>query len=365
MSGPFAVVKEFLESCLAHAPERSADAAVPGWFAMRTHQGNVRSDNQDRVLMARWRDGGPTAWLLAVADGIGGGNEGAAAAVMALSAFTADMQELSDTSLSARLERAAVCASQTVYERWRGKEGSTLSAVLVRGEQRAWVNVGDSRIYGCDNQGNVALLTQDDSLPLGRGLVQFMGLGKGLVPHVEAISETYHRILMTTDGVHQYVEPLLPSLARTAQHNDSTLVDRMIHLALWCGGEDNATIAVAVLDSPQEASLTACDVWTPGRHHRLVLERVEATKATSSRRGARKSTKPRSTTPKQGKSAATDHLKSEPSKAGNAPTSPPASHATSNPDDSGSRSSKRPDLLVTLEPATPGEDSPTPTQSDS
>lgn len=365
MSGPFAVVKEFLESCLAYAPERSADAAVPGWFAMRTHQGNARSDNQDRVLMARWRDGGQTAWLLAVADGIGGGNEGAAAAVMALSAFTADMQELSDTSISARLERAAVRASQTVYERWRGKEGSTMSAVLVRGEQRAWVNVGDSRIYGLDSQETVAQLTRDDSLPLGRGLVQFMGLGNGLVPHVEAISAPHHRILITTDGVHQYVEPLLPSLAGTAQHNDSALVDRMIHLALWCGGEDNATVAVAILDSPQEASPAACDVWTPGQHHRLVLERVEATKATSSGRGARKSTKPRSTTPKKGKTAAASRLKSQPAKAGTAPTPPPASDATSNRDGSGSRSGKRPDLLVTLEPATPGEDSPTPTQSDS
>ncbi|AFL73514.1 PP2C family protein-serine/threonine phosphatase [Thiocystis violascens] len=254
---------------------------------MRTHQGSVRSDNQDRVLMARWQDGCQTAWVLAVADGIGGGKEGGAAAATALSAFTADVLELSEVSLPKQLERASLRANQTVYERWRGKEGSTLSAVGVRGEQRAWVNVGDSRIYGLNAHGDVSQLTVDDSLPLGRGLVQFIGIGQGLVPHVGLISPTHHLALITTDGVHQYVDPLLSALVRTAQRNSSALVDRMVHLALWCGGEDNATTAVGLLDSSQEGSQAACDVWTPGQHHRLVLGCLDAPNATASVRGCR------------------------------------------------------------------------------
>ncbi|WP_200386715.1 PP2C family protein-serine/threonine phosphatase [Thiocapsa imhoffii] len=365
MSRPFAVVKEFLESCLAHAPDRSADAAIPEWFAMRTHQGNVRSENQDRAVMARWQDDGQTAWVLAVADGIGGGSEGGAAAATALSAFIADLLEFSDVSLPTHVERASRRANQTVHERWRGKEGSTLSAVGVRGEQRAWVNVGDSRIYGIDAQGGVSQLTQDDSLPLGRGLVQFIGIGQGLVPHVGLISPTHHLALITTDGVHQYVDLLLPALARTAQRNSSALVDRMVHIALWCGGEDNATTAVGLLDSSQEGSQAACDVWTPGQHHRLVLGCLDAPNATASVSGSRKSTKPRRTTPKRGNSPAASRSKSEPATVASTTTSPPPSDSEAPPNDPSTHPDKRPDLQVTLEPITPGQDSPSSKQSDS
>lgn len=365
MSRPFAVVKEFLESCLAHPPHRSADAAVPEWFAMRTHQGSVRSDNQDRVLMARWKDGGQTAWVLAVADGIGGGREGGAAAASALSAFTADALEFSDLSLPTQLERASLHANRIVFERWRGKEGSTLSAVGVRGEQRAWVNVGDSRIYGLDAHGNVSQLTSDDSLPLGRGLVQFIGIGQGLVAHVGLISPAHHLALITSDGIHQYVDPLLPALVRTAQRNSSALIDRMVHLALWCGGEDNATAAIGVLESVQEGSQAACDVWTPGQHHRLVLGRLDAQSATASGSGTRKSTKPRRENPKRDKTPAASRSKSEPAKAANTARSHPAADPDAPPNDPNLHPEKRPDLLVTLEQVIPGQDSPSSKQSDS
>ena len=332
---------------------------------MRTHQGSVRSDNQDRVLMARWQDGGQTAWILAVADGIGGGREGAAAAASALSAFTAAMLELSDVSLPTQLARASLRANRTVYERWRGKEGSTLSAVGVRGEQRAWVNMGDSRIYGIDAHGDVSQLTHDDSLPLGRGLVQFIGIGQGLVPHVGVISPTHHLALITTDGVHQYVDPLLPALARTAQRNNSALVDRMVHLALWCGGEDNATTAIGVLDSSQDGSQAACDVWTPGQHHRLVLCPLDVPKETASGSGPRKSTKSRRVTPKRVDTPAAGRSKSEPAMVASTATSHPASDSEAPPNDPSLHPDKRPDLLVTLEPVTLGQDSPSSTQSDS
>ena len=315
--------------------------------------------------MARWQDDGQTAWVLAVADGIGGGSEGGAAAATALSAFIADLLEFSDVSLPSHLERASRRANQTVHERWRGKEGSTLSAVGVRGEQRAWVNVGDSRIYGIDAQGGVSQLTQDDSLPLGRGLVQFIGIGQGLVPHVGGVSPTHHLALITTDGVHQYVDPLLPALARTARRNYSALVDRMVHLALWCGGEDNGTTAIGVLDSSQDGSQAACDIWTPGQHHRLVLGSLDAPKATASGSGSRKSTKPRRATSKQGNTPTSSRAKSEPAKVVGTATSHPASDSEASPNDPRSHPDKRPDLLVTLEPVTLGQDSPSSTQSDS
>lgn len=343
---PFFTAFEFLESCLARIPDRSADAGIPDWFAMRTHQGSVRAENQDRVLTACWREADQTAWVLAVADGIGGGHAGSEAASMTLSAFVAALLEFQEGALAKRLERACARSNQTLNERWRGKEGSTLSAILVRGEEHAWVNVGDSRIYAIDPQGGVVPLTKDDALPLGAGLVQFIGIGKGLEPHTGEFPDQYHHTLVTTDGVHQYVAPLLPSLVRTAT-SASMLVDRLIHLSLWCGGEDNATVAMAALHGTAPSSPPACEVWTPGQHHRLVLASVVASNVITQDK-SHKSTAPQRTR-RKGKAAISDRPQTELYKEGSSNPLHTSSESQTPHEGAPSRPAKRPDILMTIE----------------
>lgn len=277
----------FLESCLATVPSRSDDASIADWFALRTHQGAVRMDNQDRVLVARWSKAGQGVWVVAVADGIGGGKAGAEAASTALAAFVSALLENEDAPPKQRLVIAARGANETVAGKWAGKEGSTLSAVLVTAGPCVWLNVGDSRIYGINRQWEVQPLTRDDVLPSGGGLIQFIGIGEGLVPHTDEIPPAITRVLLTSDGAHQYVASLLPFLVRTAQANDSMLVDRLTHLSLWCGGDDNTTCAAALLSSHAcRTNQPVLDVWTPGLHHRLALG-PNMTEAASQRKKSR------------------------------------------------------------------------------
>jgi PPM family protein phosphatase len=265
-------VSAFLDNCLRAHPDRDPASTVGDWFSFRTHVGLARSENQDRVAVARWIQRGEVFWVVVVADGVGSGRAGGDAASAAVAQFVATLAETGGRSLEERLAHAAETANQSSYRRWRGREGTTLSAVLSSAGQAASLNIGDSRIYGIGAEGNCRLLTTDDTIAAVPGLLQFVGMGQDLVPHTQRLSEDVARVLLTTDGVHAYVGPLLEHLVATAGANTRVLVDRLTHLSLWCGGGDNATTAVAALGGDatlrSSQSIPALEVWTPGiRHH--------------------------------------------------------------------------------------------------
>lgn len=264
-------LSDFLESCVGAVPDRDAVAMVRDWFCIRTHPGMVRTENQDRVAVARWTQRGEPIWVVAVADGIASGKAGAEAASMGLATFISALYDMTGRSLEERLLRAGELANQAVYHRWRGKEGTTLSAVVVSSLGASLLNIGDSRIYGIKAEKEVRLLTKDDIHPSIPGLLQFVGMGRDLVPHVFPVSAQFTHVLLTSDGVHNYVEPLLAGLVRTALPDARALVDRLTHLSVWCGGADNSTSALAAIAGPPAADQmdTGLDVWTPGIRHRM------------------------------------------------------------------------------------------------
>lgn len=138
------------------------------------------------------------------------------------------------------------------------------------------MNIGDSRIYGITAIGETELLTRDDVLP-GHGgqLIQFVGMGRDLVPHTCAVPAQISRLLVTSDGIHGYAEPILSSLIKTNFAEPRMLVDRLTHFANWCGGADNATCLVAIIDGESKGFLTSescMDLWTPGVRHSMPWE---------------------------------------------------------------------------------------------
>ncbi|WP_157774861.1 protein phosphatase 2C domain-containing protein [Melittangium boletus] len=288
MSEAFTTISAFLVSCVNAAPDRDAVASVRDWFAIRTHPGLVRQENQDRVIVARWSQRDEQCWAVAVADGIGSGKAGAEAAATALAAFIGALVDTGERSMDARLAKAGERANEVVYRRWRGKEGTTLSSVYVCNGRASLVNIGDSRIYGIDREGETQLLTRDDVLPtLPGNLLQFVGMGQDLVPHVSVVPSRVARVLLTSDGVHNYVNPLLPHLVRAASTDARLLVDRLTHLSVWCGGADNSTCALAAVAGRAFGSAqaeTVLDVWTPGIHHRMSIGMESLRRAKSRRR---------------------------------------------------------------------------------
>lgn len=275
MAEPHKTLSSFLQSCLEAAPERDATGYVGDWFAFRTHIGLVRLENQDRVAVARWLCRGEPVWVAVVADGIGSGKAGSEAAAMAVATFISFLVTTLPGTQEHRLAEAVEKANQALHVRWRGKEGTTLSALLVCGGQASLVNVGDSRIYGIKADDSVELLTRDDVLPAHAGLLQFVGMGLDLIPHALPVPAEITRLLLTSDGAHSFTEPVLPLLVRAARTDLRLLVDRVTHLSNWCGGVDNTTCLVALINSGRTAfrsSDPVIDLWTPGVHHRMPWE---------------------------------------------------------------------------------------------
>ena len=227
--------------------------------AIASEIGNVRSDNQDKAIAFKGVDAQGRDYAVAiVADGIGGMSDGAACAALAIAAFTSAIcqPESYSSSPTARIIRAANFANETVYREYLGRGGSTLVAVLfVSGMQPIWVSAGDSRIY-LKSKDALKLLTTDDTIAgqLNKSgkvpaehskILQFVGMGRDFEPHTGEVRETLEgQLILTTDGVH-YLEKgsgWFESIIQNAP-DAGTTAKRLIDVAKWCGGPDNATLA--------------------------------------------------------------------------------------------------------------------------
>jgi serine/threonine protein phosphatase PrpC len=228
--------------------------------AIASEIGNVRSDNQDKAIAFKGVDAQGRDYAVAVvADGIGGMNDGAACAALAIASFTSAICELSQinsSSPTSRMMQAANSANEAVYRDYLGRGGSTLVAVLFSfGMPPIWVSAGDSRIY-LQSGNSLKLLTTDDTIAgqLNKSgtvpaehskILQFVGMGKGLEPHLGEVREAVEgQLILTTDGVH-YLEKgseWFKSIIQNAPDAGAT-AKRLVEVAKWCGGPDNATLA--------------------------------------------------------------------------------------------------------------------------
>lgn len=126
----------------------------PFLFGDKTHEG-PRETNQDTVLSIRLPD---ERWLLAVADGMGGLEEGGLASQTALGALYRSL------SNGAELLAAANDANQAVIKAAEGRVmGTTLVAALLNGTRAEIINVGDSRAYCSDPLGLIQI-TRDHTM---------------------------------------------------------------------------------------------------------------------------------------------------------------------------------------------------------
>lgn len=234
--------------------------------ALASDVGNVREDNQDRAAVIRGRDQqGREYVLVTVADGIGGMHDGAACAAMAIAAFVAAVDRLAQTvGINDRpddwLREGALAANEVVFSKFRASGGSTLVALLVRpGLQPYWLSIGDSRVYSMDDK-KLLQNSIDDTIAgqLGKNpedsseqsrLLQFIGMGPDLEPHVAIFdAESIDAVILTTDGVH-FLSSSPGWMSQIIRHSPDpgVCVKRLIDLAKWCGGPDNATVAMITL----------------------------------------------------------------------------------------------------------------------
>lgn len=257
--------------------------------AVATEVGSIRADNQDRVAIARgWDKSGRPYALAAVADGIGGMQDGALCAAMALAGLFAEVAE--QARAGARLEdwlsRAVTVANLAVHAKFRGDGGSTLVVALIGGDSKfAWANVGDSRVYH-ESGGKLIRLSTDDTIAgqLGKGreagpdqskLLQFIGMGNPIEPGLGLVERPTGQVLLASDGVHFLdTTPWFEAIIAHAP-DPGMCARRLTDLSKACGGPDNASACIMglVLDREERepAFASVLEVWDPFGDLHIVL----------------------------------------------------------------------------------------------
>ncbi|MER8731245.1 protein phosphatase 2C domain-containing protein [Mesorhizobium sp. M1227] len=245
--------REKLESWLSRrVPDRAVNLCFDLPAVLATDIGLHRSENQDRVaamkISSRSSAGRPLT-AVAVADGMGGMRDGGKCATIAMSSFFYALTLYRFQSLEQRVATAILHANDSVFELYGGNGGATLSAVLIDHKLKpVIVNIGDSRIYSFGNDVSVERLTVDDSLAEavgghGRDLLQFIGMGPGIQPHINAMPNSALKIAITTDGIHFLPTQTFNDILSHASDLKSA-AERLAALARWCGGSDNASSAL-------------------------------------------------------------------------------------------------------------------------
>jgi PPM family protein phosphatase len=222
-----------------------------------TQTGNVRRSNEDAFLIRE-----P---LFLVADGVGGAQAGEIAARMCAQEFAdLDLAELDgETGMRAAIARANL----HIHERARSDAalsgmGTTVAAVLFRGDQLTVANVGDSRTYLL-RDGALQRLSHDHSLvgemvragelteadaerhPQRSVITRVLGAG----PEVEADIVTVPArdgdvVLVCSDGLNSMIDDAAIGRLLAAERPVQEIARDLVRAALTAGGEDNVTTVV-------------------------------------------------------------------------------------------------------------------------
>lgn len=237
-------------------------------IAIGSSVGLVRKRNEDRCLVARasYANGSRVNFTVAVVcDGLGGMAQGREAAILAASAFTAQLFCSPAISGKERLSRAVAYANAEVYHRLRGDGGTTLSAVVSFQHAHAILcHVGDSRIYGVSSERTLEQLSRDDTInallnrregeadaPKDSRLLQFVGMGDEMEPQIVSIPTQFRSILLTSDGAHDVPHSILQRVVSSAG-GASDLIRNLLTLSHMLGGRDNASAILIPIGSEAE-----------------------------------------------------------------------------------------------------------------
>lgn len=204
-----------------------------------------RKENQDSFLVDNDRG------LFAVADGIGGGERGDVASLMAVTGVGAHPVEEAGARLRDTVETIQTAILKEAIESLgEARMGTTLTAMRVQGNQGELVHIGDSRCYRYAS-GHLSLLTQDhESFDEAYGapvLSSYLGIPTDLFPlQVQEEILTLapgERYLFCSDGLYKQVaENELVNQIQTFFQEPEKLLKQLIALAVQAEHSDNVTI---------------------------------------------------------------------------------------------------------------------------
>lgn len=243
---------ERLASWLARSSVRRGINQPEGLNAVLSSDiGLVRNENQDLIAAIRVNtpsNVGKPFFAMALLDGMGGMQDGKQCAIIALSTFFYSLIKYRTELLESRLNKATLEANVAVHKYANGNGGATLSAIIIENEsQPVIVNVGDSRIYSFSNENGLNAISRDDSLEAlggrGKGLLQFIGMGESIKPHISTLNDSEENIILTSDGTH-FISHYAFEEILSHSANFMMSAQRISEYVRWCGARDNASLGV-------------------------------------------------------------------------------------------------------------------------
>lgn len=260
-------------------------------FGALSHPGRVRPNNEDHFLVFErrrvrsilltnlpegfLRPADDTAYLFAVADGMGGAAFGELASMLALRSgwdqeanaikWTWIINDREVEDLKERVELIFRRMNATLHEEARARPdctgmGTTLTGAYTVGPEAFVAHAGDSRAYLC-HEGRLTQLTRDHTLAQEAQDIGMPVLCRSWHhkltnclggPQEEVQVEFHHlrladgdRLLLCTDGLTDMVrnEDIARILSRHAP--PQATAEALVELALERGGRDNVTVVVA------------------------------------------------------------------------------------------------------------------------
>jgi protein phosphatase len=229
-------------------------------------------ENEDYVLFYQPADAEVqriSGSLYVVADGLGGGARGKTASRYAAHKVVSDYYSSSEPDLGLRL-REAIAAANTDLRAYAAqrpelvKVGTTLVALVIRGEQVHIASVGDSRAY-LVRDGGIQQITRDHTLV--QQLIDEGAIGpeeahdhprrdvvlRSLGAADEVLVDVYDlrmrpddSIILCTDGLTRYLyDEEIAEIAASASPRSTA--ETLVKKALDHGGKDNVTVLAALL----------------------------------------------------------------------------------------------------------------------
>jgi protein phosphatase len=251
-----------------------------------TDPGLVREANEDSLIVRQPEDQrqlSAKGSLFAVADGLGGHRAGETASRLATEMVAREYFADPSPDVAQSLSRVIQRANAEIYEGSledpaRSGMASTLTAMVLRGAEYFFANVGDSRAYLL-REGDLRQVTQDHSL-LGEQVRAGLlapegvrdGLGRNLLTrvvgrHPEVQVDVFQEparagdtVLLCTDGLWGLCpdEEIVEAIAN--QPDPQAAVQSLVSLAKGRGAPDNITaMVIHVFDQPGRPVMPAIE----------------------------------------------------------------------------------------------------------
>jgi len=197
--------------------------------------------------------------VVAIADGMSGSEAGREASHCSVGAFLADYYSTPDSWSVVHAGQKILSATNSWLHsqgqsRFASEKGmvSTLSVLVLKSNTAHLFHVGDSRIYLLRHQ-VLEQLTRDHRFWIGNKK-SYLNRAMGIEPHLEVdyknlSVEVGDCFLLSTDGLHDFVDDKTLKTLLTAGGDLETIAKNLVEVAIANQSDDNVTCQLVRIDS--------------------------------------------------------------------------------------------------------------------